>query len=44
VLDDLVRLENAATRAVKALSNKRRPRDAGPTLADIIAEHQDAAA
>lgn len=44
VLDDLVRLENAATRAVKALGNKRQPRDAGPTLAEIIAEHEGAAA
>jgi hypothetical protein len=44
VLDDLVRLENAAARAVKALANKRQPRDAGPTLAEIIAEHEGAAA
>jgi hypothetical protein len=44
VLDDLVRLENAAARAVKALGNKRQPRDGGPTLAEIIAEHEGAAA
>jgi hypothetical protein len=37
VLDDLVRLENAASRAVKALG-KRRARDMSPTLADIVAE------
>jgi hypothetical protein len=43
VLDDLVRLENAAVRAVKALSATRQHRDAGPTLADIIAEHENAA-
>ncbi len=39
VLDDLVRLENAASRAVKALGIKRERADPAPTLAEIIARH-----
>ncbi len=40
VMDDLVRLENTAARAVKALGIKRQSRDAAPTIAEIAARHR----
>jgi hypothetical protein len=42
VLDDLVRLENAASRAVKALGIKRTARDPTPNLADYLAATSEA--
>jgi hypothetical protein len=42
VLDDLVRLENAASRAVKALGIKRTARDATPSLHEYLAATAEA--
>ena len=44
VLDDLVRLENAASRSVKLLGIKRTVRDQTPTLAEYLAAHHGEAA
>jgi hypothetical protein len=40
VLDDLVRLENTASRAVKAIGSARARRDTAQSLAEILAEHE----
>jgi hypothetical protein len=42
--EELTRAGNSARSALTKLRHKRQPRDTGPTLADIIAEHEDAAA
>jgi hypothetical protein len=42
--EELTRAGNSARSALTKLGNKRQPLDTGPTLADIIAEHEGAAA
>lgn len=41
-MDDLVRLENAASRAVKALGAKRERRDPTPSLHEYLAATSEA--